>query len=717
MANIFFSHSHVDGQLADELVTDLRSRGHTCWNYRQNSMAGESYIKQIFKAISDCDVFLVIVSSSAFDSRQVQKELEQAWEKNRKLLPVLSGVSRDDLQRESLWSQVMGTTAFLCANSLPPQALATEIDRFAQRIRPFEPAPKTAVWAADGQIIDINTLASVVVETEDIRLFLNSPCQYFLSAAKGTGKTLLMKYKRFRLMQEHHRESRCQVQFLPEAAPFLDMLSGGMITVTKERIHFLGSLRNCRRLWAFAIRTSVILCVQKQHPNLQPDGFPEAARIARVAEMAVSELLPDGASTTTVFQNLLKLKTQRLNRLLDEAESPLEYAFRQIHHGVCVFIDRIDQGLPETSRTAWIHLQAGLLEAAWDVMASNNHVKVYATIREEAWNGYNSPTKNNVYAATNRLTYTKQQLGLIIDGLSRIYEQAGSFQQFTGLTEVKNQHCRIREGAFDYVLRHTLERPRDLVIICRELSQRRQHLDEVAFREQVNCCSSGTLIANVFSEMEVLLNCLGERDLRERFFRLLPGNVLSRREIERVFCRFNDCDESSMDELLAPGVNSYHPFCDLYNCGLLGLVRSDPAQAVTLQKFRRSRDIQGDWTDRLPEAEHYILHPSLQLLIQQKYGNTGYYTFPYIRVGHDCPWFQHYDPLRLLLCSIREHLREPDRRSISEFLDVIHGDFTGKPDPEKYGRTKYLNLWQQFEARGLDEIAVRLEDFIDSCGV
>ena len=114
---------------------------------------------------------------------------------------------------------------------------------------------------------------------------------------------------------------------------------------------------------------------------------------------------------------------------------------------------------------------------------------------------------------------------------------------------------------------------------------------------------------------------------------------------------------------------------------------------------------------------HYILHPSLQLLIQQKYGNTGYYTFPYIRVGNDCPWFEHYGPLRLLLCSIREHLREPDRRSISEFLDVIHGDFTGKPDPEKYGRTKYLNLWQQFEARGLDEIAVRLEDFIDSCGV
>ena len=50
-----------------------------------------------------------------------------------------------------------------------------------------------------------------------------------------------------------------------------------------------------------------------------------------------------------------------------------------------------------------VHMQAGMIEAAWDLMNTNRHIKIFATIREEAFASYESDIKTNLYGATSAL--------------------------------------------------------------------------------------------------------------------------------------------------------------------------------------------------------------------------------------------------------------------------------------------------------------------------
>ena len=57
---------------------------------------------------------------------------------------------------------------------------------------------------------------------------------------------------------------------------------------------------------------------------------------------------------------------------------------------------------------------------------------------------------------------------------------------------------------------------------------------------------------------------MGELEI-ERLFRILPGNVLTREEVERLF----------LDHSIATGGEEKHIFCALYRVGLLGYVHHD----------------------------------------------------------------------------------------------------------------------------------------------
>ena len=219
--------------------------------------------------------------------------------------------------------------------------------------------------------------------------------------------------------------------------------------------------------------------------------------------------------------------------MLDRLDTPLEQIFRTIHTGVYCFIDTVEQGVSNMDRPAWMHLQAGLIEAAWDVMTSNNHIKIYAGIREEAFAGYTSDSKINLFSAVLSLRYSPDELHQMMDSLSILYECESSFHQFVGRSHVRNMHCGVEEEAFRYVHRHRVGRPRDLVVICFELSRNRSQDSEERFCETVNRTASNVLLPLVFSEMGVILDCLQDETERTRFFGLLSHNILSDRKLKQ----------------------------------------------------------------------------------------------------------------------------------------------------------------------------------------
>src|SRR6185369_16615417 len=103
-------------------------------------------------------------------------------------------------------------------------------------------------------------------------------------------------------------------------------------------------------------------------------------------------------------------------------EGPLERRLRSLHSGVFIFVDKLDQALRGLPRAAWVHMQAGMIEAAWDLMSANRHVKIFATIREEAFSGYESDIKTNLYGAISTIRYAKHDLFELLENLTHYYE-------------------------------------------------------------------------------------------------------------------------------------------------------------------------------------------------------------------------------------------------------------------------------------------------------
>ena len=232
----------------------------------------------------------------------------------------------------------------------------------------------------------------------------------------------------------------------------------------------LSDLSNTKRLWSEAFRIAALShfpATIEQHEAVELATFPE--RIRRW--LGGAKIQP-----TVVFKELTTLRVGELNRLIDGTENFLDQKMRQIHGGIYFFIDKVDQAIRHLSRDAWIAIQAGLIEAAWETMNANSHIKVFASIRQEAFRNYQSDIKANLFGATTAIDYSEQELQSLLDQLARCYEGCRSFAEFLGFNVVRHGRRPMPEDSFQYVRRHTCGRPRDLVAIASEISSRRSSL-------------------------------------------------------------------------------------------------------------------------------------------------------------------------------------------------------------------------------------------------
>jgi tRNA A-37 threonylcarbamoyl transferase component Bud32 len=506
--------------------------------------------------------------------------------------------------------------------------------------KPPRRQPGGQVWASDANQIGIEDLDWVVFKNDIIQDFLEKRGKYFLSANKGLGKTLLLTYKRKQLTDtyhERHGKSQAQVAFVPEGRPFLDFM-GNLHTLPAAQITFLSELTNTKRVWSLALRVSAL----SHHPELFNDDDRE--ELEAFPKRLLVWLRGARVEPTVVFKEMLGYSLKEINRLIDRQENFLEQKFRQIHSGTFFFIDKVDQAIRSLPRPAWILIQAGLIEAAWDAMNANAHVKVYASIRQEAFSNYESDIKTNLYGATTILQYSDQELQHLLDQLTGCYEGGKTFKDFIQLDVVRHP-WRVRpEDSFQYMRRHTLGRPRDLVIIASEISRKRQELNEGAYRKLVQETTGTMLGPNVFEEMRVFLDCLDNKQERLRLFSLLPHNILTRDEVIKVYYQFNYLDPecAAFDHY---SEKLHHPFWELYSAGLLGVVVQDQGSHQRVQKFKQPSDMFHDSQVALPTVEFYLIHPALDWFIRMNRPADDYHLFQHIVVGHDCPWPNHYAAL------------------------------------------------------------------------
>ncbi|HYM20198.1 MAG TPA: TIR domain-containing protein [Candidatus Kapabacteria bacterium] len=87
-SDIFISYSSTDRARALALADYLRSEGHSVWIDTESIGGAARWRKEIAQALTDCKVFLLLVSGASLASENVQKELTIAAEEHKHLLPI-----------------------------------------------------------------------------------------------------------------------------------------------------------------------------------------------------------------------------------------------------------------------------------------------------------------------------------------------------------------------------------------------------------------------------------------------------------------------------------------------------------------------------------------------------------------------------------------------------------------------------------------------------
>ncbi|MBX7168532.1 MAG: toll/interleukin-1 receptor domain-containing protein [Pirellulales bacterium] len=695
MRHLFMAHASEDFGLVRTIADELERKGIRCWYYERDAIEGRSYLPQIRDAIRDSVAMVVIVSKDSLLSHDVTKEIEIGYRSRKQQIPVAVQVEYDQVASSApMWDTAFGTTVYIRNE----QDSTTLVDKLVAALsgqaradarlsppvsRALTPKPRrrplslgsTPPWASDGTQVDVSLFDDMVFRTPSVDQYLVSDQLLFVSGAKGIGKTLLLRYKRHRLTELHLRPgvqgAHADVLFIPSDRPYVDMMND-LPSTTKNYIEFFSSVRDSKRLWAFSIRFSIISHKRSAAAELLrhlPSDFPSALRIW---------LESKSVEPSVVFKQLVIMPVTRVNKILDVLEGPLDFVLRNINCGVFVFIDKVDQGVSALPREAWSAVQGGLLEAAWDCSSTNAHVKVFGTIRAEAFANYSSPIKANIAGAVLSLRYSSEDLRSLIDALAGVYEGVG-FESFVDRKTVQNTRAGIVENSFSYLLRHTVGRPRDLVRLCSALSEEGAHVTEGRYRAVVNDTAASQVVETLFTEMSPFLDCLREGRDRARFFRMLPYNVLTRQEMVQIVAEFGGTPVSGLGEVELVGDN---PFMELWYCGLIGTVDEDAVQGVQVQRFKQPDESFHFGVRSLPVSPYYLLHPSLQSNVKYMRAADGYRVFKYVVVGNGYPWCR-YSPLLVNLQ--RElfgvRLVEPELcDAIEAALPCIHAAWTEDRD-------------------------------------
>ncbi len=720
----YLCHERDESLLALRIAEGLEARQFRCWYHARDTVPGVSTLSQALTAIERSEAVILLISQASIASRDFRQEIVHAHGTGCRILPILVDLSSEEFEkRNPPWRTILGVNPLVEVRRTDD--IAQLVERFAAsadvlKIVPglSEPVirlttsrrPDGQKWATDANQIGIKDLSRVVYTNDIIREFFEQDQKYFLVGTKGLGKTLLLTRKRQVLTQEAGKK-RSAATLIPAGRPYLDFMTE-LRSLSSRFQKPLSDLSTTKRLWGAALRISVI----SYHPAVADDldfaglvGFP--ARFCRW--MAGERIEP-----TVVFKELTTLQVSELNRLIDQSENILDERMRRVHAATYIFIDKVDQAIRHLSREAWIHVQAGLIEAAWELMNANSHIKVYATIRQEAFSNYQSDTRSNLFGATSSLDYTVPELHTLLDQLSACYEGNATFSEFIGMNVIRHPRRAVPEDTFQFVRRHSLGRPRDLVVLASELSRRKASLSERELRQVVERTAASVIVPNIFSEVGAFLDCLDDEQTRIRFLRLVSASVLDRGEAVEICEVFNGLERGSLQHLNDVEAQIYHPFRDLYLAGLLGYVEEESDSGEQLQRFRQPGDSFS--VSDVPNSPFYFMHPALSGVIHQLKSGDGFVRIQQIAIGDMLPW----RPFDRLLLQVEKSL---SRVESAEFRNAMHACLAEVTSLVESGnqhsiraRMELSDTWQGlFEHEGEDACAESLiwaEELIDFCG-
>ena len=459
-------------------------------------------------------------------------------------------------------------------------------------------------------------------ETPWISDFLapDNTSRLLLVGTKGFGKTLLLLAKRLRFERE-----RSSLHLLPEN-DLVDKPAGQVRIFSRPDIDkILQDEMYWENVWLMSIVLAIHKASETRVDHLQPP---------------LGGLAADGNLVTIMdfFPAILDLSRRDYFRAQRDFHNVLVPSYRRIHTPIAAFVDNVDEyfdahltrqertkgHVGATEKRFWYAAQTGLAKAIRSLHGINHHIKIFASIRKEAFQQlldvdpraqqFEGSAIKIQYDAHDLLNIFTRNLGLEPDTnlIDRAAESA--FDRFFGAHNRMLWHAHVGEPepVWDFILRHTLFRPRDLMSMGYALSQiPPENREALAIKHAVHETSKSIALSYV---NEISPHMSDGVDFR-RLFALIPTNILTRKELEEIALLYNW--EWHQHDIDADDPHFIHIFGALFKTGLLGYVTYLPTRQVEVQQFV----LPGEKTfapDRsLPVSEFYIIHPVLDAWLSE----------------------------------------------------------------------------------------------------
>ena len=525
-------------------------------------------------------------------------------------------------------------------------------------------------WIIDAaDILDENFDKDVrnlpIIKTASIDLFLDDNDINFIVAPKGFGKTLLLLYKR--LLYHGKPNGR---YYIPATGNLVDIPKSGAANLDWGNISF--SFFKERRNWEVVWRTSIsvaIIKLAKKKLLLDENIYYKKIIIEDKYEgflyPIIRELITEIEIDTPleVLNYILgKFNNQDLRDLIKEQEF-VDKFISNLRVPFYVFIDNIDEYFEEhlekekkeyspSSRgifdsRMWYLSQQSLIFAATTICKNNHHIKVFAAIRKAAFDDIESTMKQNIRSRTiSNIVYSEKELKeIFISNIKRTsikylanpaLVDSDPIKSFIGFDTIINAITNKEENLFRYILRHTLNRPRDLINIGKgilEISVADRN--EKTIREKINNISSE--IANDYFNVFVPHTYFNSAEHFKTFLKTIPHNILNFKSLHKICSQFNHCNIHPKNCTLCRNV---HVFCEMHKLGLLGNVRFDLVE----NKYKQIFSTPGKYTydsksglisSKAEENSYFLVHPILNEFIggvRELRLNTS------ITIGHNLEW-------------------------------------------------------------------------------
>jgi len=487
---------------------------------------------------------------------------------------------------------------------------------------------KNDAWKIRGSQINVNEIPDkdfyqYFVVKEEVREFIRSVDKKIIKAPKGYGKTLFLRKKANDFMRIHHNETFPQNSLVEDGRnskiPILENNTfrknyyiGGKDLDSKTQIS--QKIANLKNAWVAAFITASYEYIHNTDEN-------KSNRV----------LLS--------FRNNLSLNVSELDEIINGKK------YEDFNQECYVFVDNLDKlvdfGYEVKSsegdtfiadvgiRQFWVAIQMAFCLAVFEM--PKKHIHIYGSVRHEALSlleenyfEYTDLTKLN--DIITRIEYKKVDIKrMFFNNISmsmdceiiedRKYNEYLKKYFHLKVVTINNTITGKREKLFDYLYRHSLYKPRDIIVIGDKLknlreepsSERVDHIKSVVHDQTLYKSIVGDYLTEIGSPLQGRISKLS------RYHRKI-NNILTFTEIKKL-CRWinninddTECDDCSQCDKL-------HYFCSLYNAGLLGFEKGYNEKVE--QKFQlpheREDIIKGgvNAIGKLRKLDYFFLHPLL----------------------------------------------------------------------------------------------------------